>query len=81
MNAQTVTLILATLLATLAETPSGEIPAGIAYAALMSACDLDTFNATVAAGQKLGLLERDRSHLLKITDKGRELAKRLPGAK
>jgi hypothetical protein len=65
------------IITTLAEHPEDAVPEGILYAALMGWMNFDEFNGVVRF-LLIGLfVERLPGPVLKITDRGQELAKRL----
>lgn len=43
----------------------GEVPAGHLYATLMGQMDLDTFERYIGLLVKIGLVKREKSHLLR----------------
>jgi len=48
-------------------------PSGHLYAGLMGRLSLDDYTALVSIAKEVGLVTVDRSHLVRITDKGREV--------
>jgi len=76
MNESKLAILLATVISSLDE-GGGETREGILYAGLMSHCDIGEFNTLVAALLRMGAVERGPQHLLKLTEKGRQIAKKL----
>ena len=66
---------LAAIITTVAEV--GEAPEGIMYAALMGAYNLDDFTALLSICKRAGLLADAGMHLVKITDAGRDVARKI----
>lgn len=72
-------LLIVTLITALAES-GGSTREGIAYAGLMGVCSLEQFQAAVYALAAGGCITKGPQFLITITDKGRELAKKLEAA-
>jgi hypothetical protein len=76
MNDAKLSVLVATVISSLDET-TGETREGILYAGLMGHVSYEEFRALVSVLVKIGAVSRGPNHLLKLTDKGRELAKKL----
>jgi len=76
MNESKLAVLLATVITSLDES-SGETREGILYAGLMGHVDMDGFHVLVAALLRMGAVERGPNFLLRITARGREIAKKL----
>lgn len=76
MNESKLCVLIATVITSLDET-SGETREGILYARLMAHVDIDEFRRLVFVLVSMGAVERGPQFLLKITPKGREIAKKL----
>lgn len=60
-------------------TPSGGIPSGHLYTALMGVTDLDTYNRVLATLKSVGYI-KERGHFLTITSEGKQVAEELEAA-
>lgn len=76
MNESKLAVLVATVISSLDET-TGEVREGILYAALMAHVSYEEFMSLVAVLVNIGAVERGPQFLLTLTDKGRELAKKL----
>ena len=79
MNRKQANVYLATILTTVAEAKDsmlGGIPSGHLYAALMGRMSLEEFNMLIGICKEGGLLI-DAHHLLTLTPKGQEMAKKI----
>ena len=76
MNESKLMVLVATVITSLDET-SGETREGILYAGLMGHVSYEEFWKLVAALVRMGAVERGPNFLLKLTDRGREIAKKL----
>lgn len=76
MNESKLAVLLATVISFLDES-TGETREGILYAGLMGHCDMDEFRTLVSVLVKMGAVERGPNFLLKLTEKGRGIAKML----
>jgi len=76
MNESKLAVLVATVISSLDET-TGEVREGILYAGLMAHVSYEEFMSLVAVLVKIGAVERGPQFLLTLTDKGRELAKKL----
>jgi len=76
MNERQLTLF-ATILLALAATESGQSREGIMYAPLCAVSSLDEFQGVLAIAASCGMLQRGSNFLVKITNKGRDLAAKM----
>ena len=76
MNDAKLSVLVATVISSLDET-TGEVPEGILYAGLMAHVSYEEFMSLVAVLVNIGAVERGPQFLLTLTDKGREIAKKL----
>lgn len=73
-------VLIAGILTTLAETPGGEAPTGIMYAAALGRTSLSEFNAVIGAMVGARLLTHVGNHVVKLTEAGREAANKIEAA-
>jgi len=76
MNDAKLAVLLATVITSLDE-GTGETREGILYAGLMAHVSYEEFWKLIAALVRMGAIERGPNFLLKITARGREIAKKL----
>jgi len=76
MNDSKLCVLIATVITSLDET-SGETREGILYAGLMGHCSFEEFHKLVRVLVSIGAVERGPNFLLRITPKGKEIAKKL----
>ena len=76
MNDTKLSVLVATVISSLDET-SGETREGILYAGLMGHCSFEEFQKLVFVLVGIGAVERGPNFLLRITPKGKEIAKKL----
>lgn len=79
---QELAVYLVSILSTVAATPGG-VPSGTMYAVVLGKVTLSEYSSILAVAQTAGYVEISKSHLVTITEKGREVVEqveRLTGA-
>lgn len=81
MDRKQANVLLAVILETVSEAGALGAPEGPMYAAMMGLVELEDFQQLVEIAVSVGLVKRAGSHLLTITEKGREMVAKIAAAR